>query len=88
MAFNNVGPVTNIAPGVTHNWWFTRNGGQDYGAQYGAPHIKTPNQGPRLNVFNQGKRKLNNDHTTYYCSIRNTSSNQGCFYNLQGGGFA
>ena len=84
MAFNNLGPLTYIAPGQSHYWWYNRGGG-DYGFQHAGPHIKTPNAGARLNAYDQGKRKYNSGYTEYYVTIRNVDST-GVWYNLQGGG--
>src|SRR5690242_10772032 len=70
MAFNNVGPLTYIAAGATHYWWYDRGGG-DYGYQAAGPDIKVPNQGARLNASDQGKRKYNSGYTQYYVTIKN-----------------
>ncbi|SOD95200.1 hypothetical protein [Spirosoma fluviale] len=81
MAFNNfLTPVT-LAPGATHNWWYTR--GADFGFQHAAADIKTP--GGPLIAFDQGKKKENNGSTTYFVSIRNIGPVP-VLYNLQGGG--
>jgi len=84
VAFNNVGPPTTISAGASQYWWFTRNNGEDFGAQYGAPDIKTP--GTELIVMDEGKQKNADGSTTYYCTIKNVGTLP-CLYNLQGGGF-
>lgn len=84
MAFNNLGPLTYIAPGASHYWWYDRGGG-DHGYQHAGADIKTPNAGARVNALDQGKRKYNSGYTQYYVTIRNVDSS-GVWYNLQGGG--
>jgi hypothetical protein len=84
VSFNNLGPPTTIAPGATQSWWFIRNGGEDFGAQYAGPNVTTP--GTELVASDQGKQKNSDGTTTYYCTIRNVGSLP-CLYNLQGGGF-
>jgi hypothetical protein len=44
MAFNNLGPLTFLAPGQTAFWSFNRGGG-DAGTQFASADVKTPNQG-------------------------------------------
>jgi hypothetical protein len=83
MAFNNVGAQTWIAPGQSHYWWFTRNNGQDFGTQYGAPDIKTPDA--NLRVTDQTKEITHEGSVVYHCSIINVGS-MWALYNLQGGG--
>lgn len=84
MAFNNIGPLSYIAPGPKQYWWYDRGGG-DFGFQHAGPDIKTPNQGARLDAEDQGKRKFNSGYTQYYVTIHNVDGT-GLFYNLQGGG--
>ncbi|MDP9279839.1 MAG: hypothetical protein M3P00_10510 [Gemmatimonadota bacterium] len=83
MSFNNVGPVTTISPGATHYWWFTRNGGANFGEQHGGADVKTP--GAQLVADNQGKKIENNGTVSYHLSIRNADALP-ALYNLQGGG--
>lgn len=72
MSFNNVGPLTFIAPGGIHYWWYDRGGG-DFGFQHAAADIKTPNGGDRLDATDQGKRKYNNGYTQYYVTIKDVA---------------
>lgn len=81
MAFNNVGPLTTIAPGATHRWWYTFGG--DRGFQHAGGDLKTP--GGDLIAFDQSKKMENNGSITYFVSIRNIGSVP-ALYNLQGGG--
>jgi hypothetical protein len=86
MSFNNLGPLTFLAPGGAHYWWYDRGGG-DYGFQHAAADIKTPNGGDRLDATDQGKRKYNSGYTQYYVTIKDVDAGtSGTWYNLQGGG--
>lgn len=85
MAFNNLGPLTFLAPGETAYWWYIRNGGADFGTQFASADIKTPNLGAVHLADSQRKRKENSGATTYYVNIHNLGAG-GCFHNLQGGG--
>lgn len=87
MAFNNLGPLTFLAAGGTANWWYTRNGGADFGTQMATAEIKTPNSGAVHLASDQRKQKDNNGHTTYFVRITNQGPG-GCWHNLQGGGMA
>lgn len=81
MAFNNVGPLTFLAPGATAYWWYSY--GDDHGTQFASADIKTPNQGAVHLADNQ--RKDNDGVATYYVDIHNQGVG-GCFHNIQGGG--
>jgi len=83
MAFNNSGPVTSIAPGQTHRWWYSYGG--NLGFQHAGADVKTP--GAELMAFEQSKKIENNGSVTYFVSIRNLGSLP-ALYNLQGGGAA
>ncbi len=81
MAFSNVGPVTSIAPGATHRWWYSYGG--DHGFQHAGADVKTP--GAELIAFDQSKKIEDNGSVTYFASIRNVGPVP-ALYNLQGGG--
>jgi hypothetical protein len=83
MAFENVGPLTFLAPGQTAGWWFSY--GADHGTQFATADIKIPNQGAVHLADQQRKRKDNNGNATYFVNITNQGPG-GCFHNLQGGG--
>jgi len=84
MAFNNLGPLTYLAPGQTAYWWYDRGGG-DFGFQHAGADVKIPSAGPRHNAYDQGKAKFNSGYTQYYVTIKNVGT-AGCWHNLQGGG--
>lgn len=83
MAFNNLGPVTSIAPGAVHRWWYVRGG--DFGFQHAGADVKTP--GAELIAFDQSKMIDSGGGIVYHVSIRNIGSVP-ALYNLQGGGAA
>jgi hypothetical protein len=83
MAFNNVGPLTFLAPGATATWFYTY--GDDHGTQFASADVKIPNLGAVHLADNQRKRKDNNGVATYFVDIHNQGVG-GCFHNLQGGG--
>ncbi len=83
MAFNNVGPQTNLAAGQAFNWFYSFSG--DPGTQMATADIKIPNSGAVHLADNQRKRKNNNGSTTYFVRITNQGPGS-CFHNLQGGG--
>ncbi len=85
MAFNNVGPLTFLAPGQTAFWSYTY--GADRGTQFASADVKTPNQGAVHLADQQRKRKDNNGNATYFVAIHNQGVG-GCFHNLQGGGMS
>jgi hypothetical protein len=85
MAFNNLGPLTSLAPGQSFYWWY--NFGGDHGTQFASADIKTPNQGGVHLADNQRKMKDNNGNATYYVRITNQGPGS-CFHNLQGGGMS
>jgi hypothetical protein len=85
MAFNNVGPLTFLAPGQTAFWFYTY--GPDHGTQFASADIKTPNLGAVHLADDQRKRKDNNGDATYFVAIHNQGVG-GCFHNLQGGGMS
>ena len=37
--FRSIGPVTTIAPGATHHWWFMFNGGAEVGVVAATPNM-------------------------------------------------
>jgi hypothetical protein len=85
MAFNNLGPIANLAAGQAFNWFYTF--GADRGTQMATADIKTPNSGSVHLADNQRKRKDNNGNATYFVRIVNQGPGS-CFHNLQGGGMA
>lgn len=85
MAFNNVGPVTAIAPGAVHPWTYDRGGG-NWGTQFASADVKTNNGTPLL-AFDQWKRIDPSGFVVYGVSIKNIGS-QWAWYNLQGGGLS
>lgn len=85
MAFNNVGPLTFLAPGQTAFWSYSY--GDDHGTQFASADVKTPNLGAVHLADQQRKRKDNNGVATYFVDIRNLGAG-GCFHNLQGGGMS
>lgn len=87
MAFNNVGPLTFLASGGDAWWWYTRNGGADFGTQFASADIKTPNQGGVHLADQQRKRTDQKDGTTYFVRITNQGPGS-AFHNLQGGGMS
>lgn len=87
MAFNNVGPLTYLAPGQTAYWWYSYGNGQDRGTQFASADVKTPNQGAVHLADQQRKEKDNNGTANYYVNITNQGPG-GCFHNLQGGGMS
>jgi len=85
MAFNNIGPLTFLAPGQTASWSYSY--GDDHGTQFASADVKTPNQGAVHLADQQTKRKDNNGVATYTVNIHNLGAG-GCFHNLQGGGMS
>jgi hypothetical protein len=85
MAFNNLGPLTFLAPGQTAYWWYSFGG--DRGTQFASADLKTPNQGAIHMADQQRKQKNNEGVTTYYVDIHNKGVGS-CFHNLQGGGMS
>ena len=83
MAFNNVGPISTLAPKEVVHWTYSYNLG-DKGAQFAAADVKT--RGGRLTAFNQAK-KIANGGVTYSVDIRNDGDGA-VRHNLQGGGLA
>jgi hypothetical protein len=85
MAFNNVGPLTFLAPGQSAFWSYSYGG--DHGTQFASADVKTPNLGAVHLADQQRKQKLNNGNTNYFVAIHNQGAG-GCFHNLQGGGMS
>jgi hypothetical protein len=91
MAFNNVGPQVWLDEGGDTTWWYTRDGGSNYGTQLASADIKIgdpANPGPVLQADQQGKRVTFDGATwitTYYVRITNKGPGA-ANYNLQGGG--
>jgi hypothetical protein len=85
MAFNNVGPLTFLAPGQTAFWSFSYGG--DRGTQFASADVKAPNQGALLLADQQRKRLDNNGNATYFVNITSQGPG-GSFHNLQGGGMS
>ena len=84
MAFNNLGPVTYLAPGQSAYWWYDRGGG-NYGLQHAGADVKQFNGGARHDATEQGKAIFNNGYVQYYVTITNRGP-LGAWHNLQGGG--
>jgi hypothetical protein len=85
MAFNDVGPLTYLAPGGEAWWWYSF--GSDHGTQFASADVKTPNLGGVHLADLQRKQKVNNGNTTYFVRITNQGPG-GAFHNLQGGGMS
>jgi hypothetical protein len=85
MAFNNVGPLTFLAPGQTAFWNYSFN--TDRGTQLASADVKAPNQGAIHLADQQRKRLTNEGRATYFVAITNQGPG-GCFHNLQGGGLS
>ena len=86
MAFNNLGPLTFLAPGQTAFWSFNRGAG-DAGTQFASAEVKRPNQGAVHLADQQRKRLDNNGNATYFVNVTNQGPG-GAFHNLQGGGMS
>jgi hypothetical protein len=86
MAFNDAGPRTLLIQGGETWWWYTRNGGSDFGAQYASADVKTPNSGAVHLADMQRKTMENNGKVTYRVRITNQGPGS-AWHNLQGGGF-
>jgi hypothetical protein len=85
MAFNNLGPLTFLAPGQTATWNFSY--GDDHGTQFASADIKAPNEGA-VHLSDQQRKVLsNNGVATYFVNITNQGPG-GCFHNIQGGGMS
>jgi hypothetical protein len=85
MSFNDVGPVTYLAPGKATRWWYRRPNGDDFGFQHAAADVKTPNAGGEHVAYDQTKAKYSNGGATYWVTIKNNGPG-GAWHNLQGGG--
>jgi hypothetical protein len=91
MAFNNVGPEMWLAEGKDVTWWYTRDGGANFGTQFASADIKISdpaNPGAILVADQQGKQVFYDGETwrtTYYVRITNIGPGDANF-NLQGGG--
>jgi hypothetical protein len=83
MAFNNVGPVTYLAPGQSAYWSYSYGG--DNGFQAAGADVKQYNNGARHNASDQGKSIDNSGNVQYYVTITNVGG-MGAYHNLQGGG--
>ncbi len=98
MAWNNAGPVTELAPGQSAFWEYSLEHGQDMGVQIAGPNFPTseiaPGQLSTLVASNQGKQ-LDGFYlygpgamVTYVVTITNISATEFGWYNLQGGGLS
>jgi hypothetical protein len=67
--FNNVGPLTFLAPGQSAFWSYSYGG--DHGTQFASADVKTPNLGAVHLADQQRKQKLNNGNTNYFVAIHN-----------------
>lgn len=91
MAFNNVGPAMWLPEGKDVTWWYTRDGGANFGTQFASADIKISdpaNPGAILVADQQGKQVFYDGETwrtTYYVRITNIGPGAANF-NLQGGG--
>jgi hypothetical protein len=75
------GPLTFIAPGVTHQWNYTW--GDDRGAQVATAHVIDP--AVILWATAQGEERETRGYVVYWVRIVNEGP-YGVTYNLQGGG--
>lgn len=91
MAFNNVGPVVWVEQGHPLTWWYTRNGGADFGTQFASADIKISDPfspGAILVAEQQGKQQDSwTNKITYYVTIT-CIDHGGAYHNLQGGGMS
>jgi hypothetical protein len=83
MAFNNVGPLTQLAPGQSVSWWYSWGG--DQGTQFASADIQNPGWSSPHLADQQMKQLDNNDNATYFVTITNQGPGV-CNHNLQGGG--
>ena len=96
MSWNNIGPVTELAPGQSAFWEYSWQDGQDMGLQLAGPNFPTaiiaPGNLGTLVASNQGKQldgfylKGSGAMVTYVVTITNLSSTEFGWHNLQGGG--
>jgi hypothetical protein len=94
MSWNNIGAITEVAPGHSVTWEYSWENGQDMGLQLAGPNYPTsiiaPGNLATLVASNQGKQLLGfgkggGAMVSYVVAITNTSNEFG-FHNLQGGG--
>lgn len=94
MSWNNIGPVTEVAPGHSVTWEYSWENGQDMGLQLAGPNYPTsiiaPGDLATLVASNQGKQLQGfapggGARVAYFVTITNASNEMG-FHNLQGGG--
>ena len=93
MSWNNIGAITEVAPGQSVFWEYSWENGQDMGLQLAGPNYPTsiisPASFAMLVASNQGKQLDGfsgpGAMVTYVVTITNTSSEFG-WHNLQGGG--
>lgn len=94
MSWNNLGAITQVAPGQSVFWEYSWANGQDMGLQFAGPNYPTSIIGPghlaTLVASNQGKRldgfsPNGGAMVTYVVTITNVRGEFG-EHNLQGGG--
>jgi hypothetical protein len=86
MAFNNVGPLVQLAAGQSFYWWYSYGGG-DQGTQFASADIQNPGWSSPHLADDQRKELDNNGNATYFVRITNQGPGT-CNHNLQGGGMA
>jgi hypothetical protein len=91
MAFNNVGAQMWLDEGKESTWWYTRDGGSNYGTQFASADIKISdpaNPGAILQADQQGKQvSFDGANWTIIYYVRITNKGPGSAnFNLQGGG--
>lgn len=84
MSFNNLGPLTQLAPGQSVTWWYNRGSG-DAGTQFASADIQNPGWTSPHIADLQRKQLDNNGNATYFVRITNQGPGV-CNHNLQGGG--
>jgi hypothetical protein len=93
MAFNNAGAQMWLDEGKETTWWYTRDGGANYGTQFASADIKIsdPANPGAIVVADQQGKQLTFDGATwttiYYVRLTNVGPGAANF-NLQGGGMA
>lgn len=94
MSWNNIGPITDLAPGQSVFWNYSWEDGQDMGLQLAGPNYPStvifPSDISTLVTSNQGKALLGfspkgGAMVNYIVTITNIGNEHG-EHNLQGGG--
>jgi hypothetical protein len=88
MAWSNVGPIVDLAPGATVTWGYSWAGLADQGLQFAGPHTGSfahPGALGTAIAFDQAKTVEGINQASYQVSIRNVGSSI-VRHNLAGGG--